>query len=362
MRDIKDIPIKTLQRLLNLRKLNYIDDQMLEHLKMAWQIAIDPTIIINFAVGYLQLKSQGAPLIDTLHMAIQHRRSVDLRWSDKRWRLEHDRLSRLSTLKQLANDVKTYDITAFQKKLPDFKSGYFIKNSRRLGMEGLRQAHCVASYHPRLLEGSVAIAVVFYQKQRWTVELRLYPDASYPVILQIKSRYNKIANSEETRKIYQQLGLEIQPSETTPAVEDRPWQIDIKKIIPILSQHKTLDQVNVVFSGSGDSGVIDEIIFRDKKGDEITLNERIPIIKIQRLYDKGQFITEEIEAIEPIKDVISDIVYRWLESTNVDWYNNDGGQGEFNLFCKSKHVKGYVDYNILESTTGASISKAITDL
>lgn len=78
-----------------------------------------------------------------------------------------------------------------EKHLPKRFSGYLIRTSRRLGMEGLRQRHCVASYDSRLRKGDCAIVAVFADRQRWTVELRLTNDTETPLrIDQIKTRYN----------------------------------------------------------------------------------------------------------------------------------------------------------------------------
>lgn len=63
--------------------------------------------------------------------------------------------------------------------------------------------------------------------------------------------------------------------------------------------------VTIDFAGSGDSGSIDNIMVQTGTNDPEYLDTKHPIYK-------------EIESF----------AYKFLESTNVDWYNNDGGQGE----------------------------------
>ena len=76
-------------------------------------------------------------------------------------------------------------------------------------MEGLRQRHCVASYHPQLQAGSCAIASVFIDRQRWTVQLLATGKPDMPLSIgQIKTRLNGLPTKEIRDRIHETLGLD----------------------------------------------------------------------------------------------------------------------------------------------------------
>lgn len=60
--------------------------------------------------------------------------------------------------------------------------------------------------------------------------------------------------------------------------------------------------IQVNYSGSGDSGGIDDISFLNKEGNDVSVNSEI-------------------------KDFIDELVYNKLLNSIEDWYNNDGGFG-----------------------------------
>ena len=72
----------------------------------------------------------------------------------------------------------------------------------------------------------------------------------------------------------------------------------------IYLQDNGIKQIVVNYSGGGDSGGIDEISFRDNKGDDMT------------------FYCDD-----SVKSFIEDLAYSQLNCIE-DWYNNDGGWGQ----------------------------------
>ena len=185
----------------------------------AADLADDHTKLLAFTAAYLYLRSQAVPITDVIRMAKHLNHRVNLGWSAKRWKAEHNRLSRAEALLRLSQEQVTYDVSDYQPLLPDSFPGYLIRTSRRLGMEGLRQRHCVASYHPSLRTGSCALAVVFVNHVRWTVQLVKTHHPAAPLrIAQIKSRFNQSPPPEVTTQIHQMLDIPCPPA----APEKRP--------------------------------------------------------------------------------------------------------------------------------------------
>lgn len=88
-------------------------------------------------------------------------------------------------------------------------------------------------------------------------------------------------------------------------------------------------KVDIEFYGSGDSGNIDD-----------------PTVEMRPGYEKPEGLDEAIEEWAQIL----------LESTNVDWYNNDGGQGNFHfdLTITPPFFSGEVSVNETVSTVEIS--------
>lgn len=82
--------------------------------------------------------------------------------------------------------------------------------------------------------------------------------------------------------------------------------------------------VRIEFAGSGDSGNIDDITITMKDGEPTSL-----------------------EYSSPERNEIEDWAQVYLEGTNVDWYNNDGGQGyiEFDLTTAPWKFEASIDQN-----------------
>ena len=108
---------------------------------------------MQFLVAYLSLKKQGVPVEDTVLMAGSLKRRINLSWSARRWKEAHDKFSRMVTLEKLAKSSVDYSLDDYRAVLPNHWPGYLIGSSVRLGMEGLRQRNCVASYDDGIQSG-----------------------------------------------------------------------------------------------------------------------------------------------------------------------------------------------------------------
>lgn len=91
-----------------------------------------------------------------------------------------------------------------------------------------------------------------------------------------------------------------------------------------------ITNIEVIFSGGGDSGQIDSVDIRTGREVFNNSNKIVAWVRAEKAFNRATNEWEEglIEntAIS-IGDLIEEFVYADLEHTDVDWYNNEGGQG-----------------------------------
>ena len=78
------------------------------------------------------------------------------------------------------------------------------------------------------------------------------------------------------------------------------------------------------FYGGGDSGQIDHI-----DSDPIDITQTATVLKKE--YNRATGSYGSVEKELPFKAAFESIVYDWLDTTDVDWYNNEGGGGFFEI-------------------------------
>ncbi|HSH28979.1 MAG TPA: PcfJ domain-containing protein [Thiohalobacter sp.] len=301
----------------------------------------NPLKAVGFLSGFLYLKSRAIPVEDTIRMAKRLGRQLNLTWSANRWREEHDRLSRLETLSRMAARNTVYDVSRYARHLPRCFKGYLIRTSRRLGMEGLRQRHCVASYHDRVRAGGRALAVVFVDRQRWTVELSMTEDPDTPLrIDQIRGRFNAMPTEAIRRQVHATLGIALPIARAcAQANAGEPlYLLNLRRVLPVLRE-QGVGTVTVSFDGSGDSGSVSSVD-TDTGYDEAL---EVELTRARRYFDAGVWRTDLSTARVPIGDALEEITYDYLEHTGVDWYNNDGGFGELAIHVDDGTVELQVD-------------------
>ncbi len=347
---LTSLPLKVRKPLQGLLAVQHINPEVASRIIEAGRLAGDNSKLLGFAVSYYALRAQNVPVDDVISMAKTQQRRINLGWTPKRWHQEHNRLSRAATLQRLAADNVNYDITKYQKYLPTDWPGYLIKNSRRLGMEGLRQSHCVASYHNQIISGSCAIATAFIQQQRWTVQLILTGDDESPLqITQIKSRYNQMPKAAERDAIYAAMNIKqlSKQSVDSVAVSQRSYLENLRRVLPVL-QALGVETVTVRFDGCGDSGAIDVVDFEP---DIDNPNIEVSIFDTVRSCDNGIWLSTQQLVNEPLMHAIETITNDYLEYTDVDWYNNDGGFGEMTIDVPEGTVAMDVNVRYTESNT-----------
>jgi hypothetical protein len=348
LKRLSGLPAKVGNKLLGQFTLGHLDAPTLHTVLDAAELAGDVSKSLWFTGSYLFLRSKGVPVGDVIAMAKQHQRKIRLEWSEQRWRKEHNKLSRLATLKVLTEENVVYDTTFFEQHIASDYPGYLIKSSRRLGMEGLRQRHCVAGYHQRLTSQQTAILCLFLDRIRWTVELIRTSHKDLPIrIGQIKSRLNFVASDEIRKRVYEHLDLDYSELESASLTEIQTvHQINLTALLPVLL-NLDIKQVYVNFSGSGDEGYIDHVDLQPAP-------KELPVVSIQdrtRDYQDGQWVYREFHRELPLDKAIEHIVYGYLESANVDWYNDDGGHGYFSIDFQAGNIEFEVNQNYTESIT-----------
>lgn len=326
---ISDFPQKLKAPLTGLYKRKAIDDSMLAAIADAAALTQPDMQILPFALGALHMRQHAVPIVDTLRMAREQGRKVNLHWSAKRWKEEHDRLSRFETLNRLSGEATVYDLSNFTELLPSTFTGYLIPTSKRLGAEGLRQRHCVASWHERIKAGRTAIATIFVKQQRFTVELFLIESPARKLnIGQVRGRFNALPTKEESNAIHEMLGIEQAIyTEVDEISADDYHLLNLGRVIPVLQRHNVA-RVEVYFDGSGDSGCIEHVTFYGADKNMMSdPQEEVSIRYVARRFENGHWVREVCDEHKRLTDAINDIVDDWLSSTSVDWYNDDGGFG-----------------------------------
>lgn len=131
----------------------------------------------------------------------------------------------------------------------------------------------------------------------------------------------------------------------------------VDSIIPLLDQLNCVE-VRVCFAGGGDSGEIHSVYFNDKdgkgvypwnetgewkwseaEGRHVKVEPEVPaepeptltIPSNRRMVLGGKLFEVGDDLILPLTQVIEEYAYSEVSSTDVDWYNNEGGNGEWVL-------------------------------
>lgn len=337
-------PPKTAQPLRHLLRTAQISDDVVHRILDAAELANDNRRVLGFAAGYLHMRAAGVPVHDVIAMAKKQKRRINLAWSPNRWKEEHDRLSRAEALARLAGENIQYDVSAYQALLPARFPGYLIRSSRRLGMEGQRQRHCVASYHADIKNGKCAIAAVFVDKQRWTVQLEQSGDPEAPLrISQIKTRRNGLPPAEVRKEIHKILGIEMPKAPTAQDAADQRYLYmeNLRRILPVLRANQ-IETVTVNFDGSGDSGSIDEIYYSPYERTQAARGLTAEHLATERFFDDGRWTSRVTPQQASLDDALTALTDDYLSETDINWYDGDGGYGTIEIDVQA----GTVELNV----------------
>ena len=209
----------------------WIKPDMLEAIRSAARHACDPEHMLEFAIRIGTIQRDYPHVLDALDMAVKADRRIDLCWSARRWREEHERLRRLFTTRELAGKAASdvpFDSAWLERALPPrpatgFRRFSLLDTPRRLALESHRQAHCIVSYAERFRCGALGgVSVLTGDGQRWTVTIKPPTDHGRPSINQIYGRRNRTPDWTTRRKILDILGSGIadtphEPRRVSPA-------------------------------------------------------------------------------------------------------------------------------------------------
>ena len=97
----------------------------------------------------------------------------------------------------------------------------------------------------------------------------------------------------------------------------------LRRVLPIL-RDLGVTTVTVSFDGSGDEGSIHDLHVEGGSIENVfaTVERAIPEC-VDGVWQTSVGLVEEF-----VEDILRQVTYDYLEQTNVDWYNNDGGFGE----------------------------------
>ncbi|WP_196160856.1 DUF6878 family protein [Reinekea sp. G2M2-21] len=347
-----NLPKRVLQPIKQLIKLDAVKPEEIPIVELILSNLPQPDMLLPWLVHYRGLGLARGYFKDILDMAVTFNRLVNPWWSKKRWQEEHDSLSRLATLKTLAEENIVYENQLVRDLLPESFPGYVISSSRRLGMEGLRQRHCVASYHHLLVANqNSAIISMFVDKCRWTCEVyrRDYSETPYLDVTQVKGLLNQPASAKVIHKIKNALGIEESANAPCPEEVSADYHDQLTALLPIL-RDRGVASVRVEFDGSGDSGSIEDVNFDAPEG--FNEKEVIDWPNVVKVWDSETRAFKFSETIEPtpLVEIVERVTEDWLESTGVDWYNNDGGYGHFEFDVENARYGLDVNVRYTESS------------
>ena len=105
-------------------------------------------------------------------------------------------------------------------------------------------------------------------------------------------------------------------------------------------------KVVVTFQGGGDDGQIEEVFMTDDNNAYIDLpNDMIAWTTLT--YGDQQSEQRQTKLVDALEDLCS----RALDNTGLDWYNNDGGQGNLEINFKDNPPSIKLNVGINHTTT-----------
>ncbi len=348
----ESLPRSVLAPLRDLRSRNFLSPEDYVLMIKAAAVAPQKNHLLGFCCAFLAMRMNNISIVDTISMAYDLGEPLNLTWSQNRWRSEHDRLSKLFTLRQLLSEHVEYELVRFDELLPDKWPGYLIQNSRRLAFEGQRQNNCVASYQAGILTGRFAIAVVFVDKTRFTVQLGIHsPDSGNArlTVLQVRGAGNTTPSENQRNRINELLQIRPLTANLLPHPANSNSHIsDAQTLLPILHE-LGIEKIMAYFSGYGDSGNWDTI---DWEPSDIKISDNFTVRLPQRknIFVDGQWRQVVEEQNVTLLDAVESIADQWLNHANTGCENGDGGSADLVILVTENSLEFKVDLNYTEKT------------
>jgi len=129
----------------------------------------------------------------------------------------------------------------------------------------------------------------------------------------------------------------------------------MKNIFPNKQEKETLltqlnllgaKHVYVEFRGGGDDGQIESVYYHDNQENYHDVPKDM-ISWTQMVYGDKPKLTKEMSLV----DVLEDLCYRALDDVNMDWCNNEGGQGHLHIDFTQSPPTTHLDIGINTMST-----------
>ena len=154
------------------------------------------------------------------------------------------------------------------------------------------------------------------------------------------------------------LGIALKTSAVSPRERSYLYMQNLQILLPIMRQH-AITLVTVYFDGSGDDGSIESIEFLPQDHTDDFADLPVEILTTQSAFDDGHWVYQTTPEQMTLKDAIETITYDYLEETDTDWVNNDGGFGNLEIDVSTGTVTLEVNTRYTESTTEYSAERDI---
>lgn len=138
-----------------------------------------------------------------------------------------------------------------------------------------------------------------------------------------------------------------------------PSEEDKARFVSVLKDHG-VRYIEVAFSGSGDSGSIDDVgFFNGISSEAATLTTTLKKLPFKGWGEKskwnkdGKWIRSFAYEDMTLGQLVEVLAYDALERTGLDWYNNEGGQGTFYIDLSAGNepvISLDVGLNIIETS------------
>jgi hypothetical protein len=148
---------------------------------------------------------------------------------------------------------------------------------------------------------------------------------------------------------------EIRPR---PPATERTYLDTLRRLLPTLGAHD-VRYVTVSFDGCGDSGSIQEIAYDPQEVAATVSTVTVAYQAVTTQWDEGQWRRVRQQVHSSMNEAIERLTYDYLEETDVDWYNDDGGFGELVIDVEGGTVSLDVNVRYTESHVGFSSEREI---
>lgn len=121
-----------------------------------------------------------------------------------------------------------------------------------------------------------------------------------------------------------------------------------------MSTLRTLGAVRatVHFSGGGDSGDITAVLVMNSSHVAIDLTDlRMPFTQEIGRWEGNQLVNKKVTGMTSYEDILRTLCEQALDTTDLDWYNNDGGQGDLTIDFTQSPPSITLDVGINYTTT-----------